>query len=25
LKSLYDWFDDEFNVRYETVAVRVKE
>jgi len=22
LKSLYDWFDDEFNVRYEAVTVR---
>ena len=24
LKSLYDWFDDEFNVRYEMVTVKVK-
>lgn len=24
LKALYDWFDDEFNVRFETVAVKVK-
>lgn len=24
MKSLYDWFDDEFNVRFEAVAVMIR-